>query len=160
MEYEISLTESAKRDMAFFKAAEQRIIVAGIVAHSRTGEAQRPLHSREKGSAMKTVNLRKVSPSVVQLLAMARKDSVLLLSEDGATFVLEEADEFEREAAALGGSERFIRFLRKRSRDEAKTSIEEFARQLAQETRNKTSQRTSRSQRKPKPRKKPRAARA
>ena len=47
---------------------------------------------------MKTVNLSKVSPSVGDLLAMARKKSVLLLSRDGASFVLEEAGEFDREA--------------------------------------------------------------
>ena len=33
MEYRISLTESAKGDIAYFKVHEQRIIVAGIIAH-------------------------------------------------------------------------------------------------------------------------------
>ena len=33
MEYRISLTESAKGDIAHFEAHEQRIIVAGIIAH-------------------------------------------------------------------------------------------------------------------------------
>jgi len=33
MEYRVSLTESAKRDIAYFEAHEQRIIVAGIIAH-------------------------------------------------------------------------------------------------------------------------------
>src|SRR5438874_11452593 len=56
---------------------------------------------------MKTINLKEESPSVAQLLAMARKKSVLLVSNDGATFVLEEADEFDREVAELGGSEKF-----------------------------------------------------
>src|SRR5438876_10789893 len=36
MEYEISLTESAKKDIEFFKASDQRIIVAGIIAHLKT----------------------------------------------------------------------------------------------------------------------------
>jgi len=61
---------------------------------------------------------------------MARKKSVLLVSKDGATFVLEEADEFDREVAELGSSEKFMRFLRKRSREKAVTSIEEFAEEL------------------------------
>src|SRR6059036_653796 len=85
---------------------------------------------------MKTINLREESPSVAQLLAMARKKSVLLVSKDGATFVLEEADEFDREVAELGGSEKFIKFLRKRSKEQAVTPIEEFAKQLIQETHN------------------------
>src|SRR5438093_13737805 len=86
---------------------------------------------------MKTVNLKTESPSVGELLAMARKKSVLVVSKDGATFVLEEADEFDREVAELGGSEKFIKFLRKRSKEQAVTPIEEFAKQLIQETHNK-----------------------
>jgi hypothetical protein len=86
---------------------------------------------------MKTVNLKKESPSVGELLAMARKKSVLLVSKDGATFVLEEADEFDREVAELGSSEKFMRFLRKRSKEKAVTSIEEFAEELTAKTHNK-----------------------
>jgi len=33
MRYQVSLTESAKRDIAHFEAHEQRRIVAGIIAH-------------------------------------------------------------------------------------------------------------------------------
>ena len=36
MEYRITLTESAKEDIAYFEAHEQRIIVAGIIAHLKT----------------------------------------------------------------------------------------------------------------------------
>ena len=85
---------------------------------------------------MKRINLKAKSPSVAQLLAMARKKSVLLVSENGATFLLEEADEFDREVAELGGSDKFIKFLSKRSKEQAVTSIEEFAKQLIQETHN------------------------
>lgn len=80
---------------------------------------------------MKTVNLNKESPSVTELLAMARKKSVLLVSRDGTSFVLEEADEFDREVAELGNSARFMRFLRKRSREKGETTIEQFAEELA-----------------------------
>ena len=108
---------------------------------------------------MKTINLKEESPSVAQLLAMARKKSVLLVSKDGATFVLEEADEFDREVAKLGGSEKFMKFLGKRSKGQAVTSIEEFARQLIQETHNDTLQPSSRARRKSKTQRNPRAAR-
>ena len=33
MEYQVSLTESAKKDIAFFEVSDQRVIVAGIIAH-------------------------------------------------------------------------------------------------------------------------------
>ena len=107
---------------------------------------------------MKTINLKEESPSVAQLLAMARKKSVLLVSKDGATFVLEEAGDFDREVAELGCSERFIKFLNKRSKEQPVTSVEEFAEQLIQETHN-TLPPPSRARRKPKSQKNPRAAR-
>ena len=82
---------------------------------------------------MKTVNLSKESPSVVELLAMARHKSVLLLSQDGTAFVLEEADDFDREVAELGNSERFMKFLEKRSKERGVISIERFAEELTRE---------------------------
>ena len=91
---------------------------------------------------MKTVNLDKESPSIGQLLAMARKKSVLLVSRDGASFVLEEADEFDREVAELGNSVRFMRFLQKRSKEKGVTSIEQFAEKFAEKTHNTAAQRT------------------
>jgi hypothetical protein len=81
---------------------------------------------------MKTVNLKKESPSVGELLAMARKKSVLVVSKDGSTFLLEEADEFDREVAELGSSEKFIRFLERRSKEKGVTSIEQFAEELTE----------------------------
>ena len=85
-----------------------------------------------------------------ELLAMARKKSVLLVSKDGATFVLEEADGFDREVAELGGSEKFMRFLSKRSKERAVTSIEQFAEDLNHETHKPAQQPTIRVRRKSK----------
>ena len=85
---------------------------------------------------MKTVNLNKESPSVGELLAMARKKSVLLVSREGAIFVLEEADEFDREVAELGNSARFMKFLKKRSQERGATSIEQFAEELTEKVHN------------------------
>jgi len=36
MEYEISLTESAKKDIAFYETTDQRIITAGIITHLKS----------------------------------------------------------------------------------------------------------------------------
>lgn len=79
---------------------------------------------------MKTIKLDKKAPSVNELLAIARTGSVLLVSEDGASFVLEEADDFDREVAQLGSSEKFMRFLKKRSQEKGVISIEQFAKEL------------------------------
>jgi hypothetical protein len=79
---------------------------------------------------------------------MARKKSVLLVSKDGATFVLEEADEFDREVAQLGSSEKFMRFLKRRSKEQVVTSIEEFAAGLTEKTHDTERQPTSRVRRK------------
>ena len=51
---------------------------------------------------MKTVNLSKESPSINELLIMARNKSLLLVADDGTTYLLEEADNFDQEAAQLG----------------------------------------------------------
>lgn len=79
---------------------------------------------------MKTIKVNKKAPSVDELLAMARRESVLLVSEDGASFVLEEADDFDREVAQLGSSEKFMKFLEKRSKEKGVMSIEQFAKEL------------------------------
>ena len=91
---------------------------------------------------MKTVNLDRESRSVGELLAMARNKSVLLVSNDGTTYVLEEANHFDREVAQLGSSERFMRFLRRRSKEKGVISIEEFAEELTEKMHNKAMQPT------------------
>ena len=91
---------------------------------------------------MKTVNLSKESPSVNELLAMAREKSVLLVSDDGRTYLLEEADDFDREVAALGNSEGFMRFLKKRSKEKSVISIEALAEELTEKMHNRPMQPT------------------
>ena len=76
---------------------------------------------------MKTINLDKKAPSVDELLAIARREVVLLVSQDGTSFVLEEADDFEREVTQLGNSGKFMKFLKERTHEESATSIERFA---------------------------------
>ena len=54
----------------------------------------------------------------------------MLVAQDGTSFVLEEADDFEREVDQLGNSENFMKFLKERSREKSVTSIEQFAGEL------------------------------
>jgi hypothetical protein len=84
---------------------------------------------------MTTIELNKESPSVNELLAIARREAVLLVSPDGSRFVLEEADDFDREVAELGNSGQFTNFLAERSREKGVISIEDYAQEL--ESRNR-----------------------
>lgn len=62
-----------------------------------------------------------------ELLAIARQEAVLLVSPDGTSFVLEEADDFDREVTELGSSKKFMSFLEERSREQGVISIEQLA---------------------------------
>ena len=55
MKYEISLTESAKKDIAFFEASDQRVIVAGIIAHLKNDNTtlQPPSRARRKSKSQR-----------------------------------------------------------------------------------------------------------
>lgn len=64
---------------------------------------------------MKTLDLKQRSVDVRELLAWALTESVLIRSEDGHEFILESADDFDREVAELGNSETFMSFLAERA---------------------------------------------
>ena len=66
---------------------------------------------------MKTVNLAEEDRSISEIIELAKLEPVLVHTSDGRDFVLEEADEFEREVAALGASPKFMSFLERRSRE-------------------------------------------
>ena len=75
---------------------------------------------------MKTVRLDETPLSVEELISLARDESLLLVSEDGTTFVLEEADDFDREVAELGSSEKFMAFLEARRKEGGRVTLEEY----------------------------------
>lgn len=66
---------------------------------------------------MKTVDLRKGKRSLGEVLTLAKSEAVLIHSASGEDFVLEHADDFDREVAALGGSAKFSSFLEARSKE-------------------------------------------
>jgi len=51
------------------------------------------------------------------VLTFAKSEAVLIHSPSGEDFVLESADEFDREVTALGASEEFASFLDARSKE-------------------------------------------
>ena len=79
---------------------------------------------------MKIIKLDNRTPSMDELLAIARREGVLLVSRDGTSFVLEEADDFEREVVQLGNSGKFMKFLKERSHEKSATSIEQLTGEL------------------------------
>ncbi|HZW33774.1 MAG TPA: hypothetical protein VFF52_23835 [Isosphaeraceae bacterium] len=64
-------------------------------------------------------------PSLDELLQFAAVDPVLIRNQEGVEFILEAADAFDREVAALSRSERLMSFLAGRSEEPGGTTLEE-----------------------------------
>ena len=79
---------------------------------------------------MKTLDLAGKRVTLDELLSLAATDSVRIVTAEGRAFVLEEADEFDKEVALLGKSKKFKRFLDERSKDSATTSLDDYRRSL------------------------------
>lgn len=77
---------------------------------------------------MKTLDLAQESITVENLLKLASACSVRIVSADGHAFVLESADDFDKEVELLGKSDKFLQFLNERSKEPAKMSLEEYRR--------------------------------
>jgi len=75
---------------------------------------------------VRTIDLDKEQPSLADVLTLAKSEPVVIHSGPGEDYLLESADEFDREAAALGGSERFLSFLQARSNEAGDISIDEI----------------------------------
>ncbi|MCX7014940.1 MAG: hypothetical protein NTW86_20710 [Candidatus Sumerlaeota bacterium] len=75
---------------------------------------------------MKTVDLSKKQRSLGEVLALAKSEAVLIHSPFGEDFILEHADEFDREVAALGGSAKFRSFLEDRAKEAPTIGIDEI----------------------------------
>jgi len=72
---------------------------------------------------MKRIDLKKESHSLSEVLAFAKSETVLIHSASGEVFVLEPADEFDREVAALGASQTFMSFLDARAKETGDISL-------------------------------------
>ena len=80
---------------------------------------------------MRLVDLNEIKPSVDEILDMAKSDSVIIKGSDGVQYILEEADEFEREAASFGKSEKFMSFLKKRSEEKGGRPLSEIIKEIS-----------------------------
>jgi len=79
---------------------------------------------------MKTLDLTRKNITLEGLLKLASAGSVRIVTTDGRTFVLENADDFDKEVNVLGKSKKFRRFLKERSKEAATTSLEDYRRSL------------------------------
>jgi hypothetical protein len=81
---------------------------------------------------MKTIDLTQEHPSIDELLRLAVRHPVLIRNQNGQEFLLETADAFDREVAALSRSEGFMSFLAGRSKEPGETSLEEIDRRVSE----------------------------
>ncbi|MBW1717191.1 MAG: hypothetical protein JRJ77_15445 [Deltaproteobacteria bacterium] len=79
---------------------------------------------------MKTINLSSHQLSVIELLRMARNDALLVKSQDGDTFIISTADEFDSEVELLRQNHSFLAMLDEFKKEENTISFEEVERNL------------------------------
>ncbi len=79
---------------------------------------------------MITLDLRHQKITLEELFRVARAESVLVVTDEGQEYILEAADEFDREVAELGRSEKFMDFLAERRKESGRIPLEEIERRL------------------------------
>ena len=79
---------------------------------------------------MKTLNLRRKNVTLEELFKLASTGALRIVTADGHAFILEDADDFDKEVKLLGKSKKFRRFLKERSKEAATTSLEDYRRSL------------------------------
>ena len=79
---------------------------------------------------MKTVDLAKENLSLAGLLAIARKESVLLQDTDGERFLLSIADDFSGEVELLKKNQEFLAFLDSCKKETATVSLDDVEERL------------------------------
>ena len=73
---------------------------------------------------MKTIDLSTGQHDLAEILALAKSEDILLHSQSGDDFLVERADEFDREVASLGSSTKFMSFLENRSKESDDISLQ------------------------------------
>lgn len=79
---------------------------------------------------MTTLDLSREQITVDGLLKLVSGGAVRIVTAEGQAFVLEEADDFDKEVEQLGRSEKFQKFLRERSKEPATRTLDEYRRSL------------------------------
>jgi hypothetical protein len=79
---------------------------------------------------VKTLDLAAKRMTLGQVLALAEEGALRILTTEGRTLVLEEADDFEKEVKLLGKSKKFQRFLNRRSKEPATMSLKDYRKSI------------------------------
>ncbi|MCU0491362.1 MAG: hypothetical protein MUD01_07235 [Chloroflexaceae bacterium] len=79
---------------------------------------------------MVTIHLEQQKITLEDLLRAAQTQPVLIVTAEGQEYVLEAADEFEREVAELSKSQKFMNFLGKRRKEAGRIPLAEIERRL------------------------------
>jgi len=82
---------------------------------------------------MKTVKLEDEKLGLEEVINIARKEPVLVLTPDGKEFLISEVDDFEKEVEALRGSPTFQKFLDERLRGKSTFPLEEVEKEIEKE---------------------------
>ena len=82
---------------------------------------------------MKTIDLEKEKMDLAAVIKIARREPVLLVTADGKGFCIAEADDFEKEVAALRESRAFQRFLDERSASTRRIPLEDIEAEIERE---------------------------
>ena len=63
------------------------------------------------------IDLRKEKYTIDELLTLSTSETLMIYDKDGKHYILEETDNFEEEVEKLGNSEKFLKFLNARSKE-------------------------------------------
>jgi mRNA-degrading endonuclease RelE of RelBE toxin-antitoxin system len=106
---------------------------AQMVSTCRSQGAQYSFHWGQGGTDMKTIDLEKEKMDLAEVIKIARREPVLLVTPDGKEFCIAEADDFEKEVEALRGSRAFQRFLDERSASARRIPLEDIEAEIEKE---------------------------
>jgi hypothetical protein len=79
---------------------------------------------------VRTIELAQSNLTLIELIDLAKEDTLILRKPDGTEFVLSAVDDFSAEVEALSQNQEFMDFLAERSRSTKRVSIEEARKHL------------------------------
>jgi hypothetical protein len=79
---------------------------------------------------MKTVNLAHKRITLNESLTLAKESAVRILTANGHALAREDESDLEKEVQILDKSKKFRRFLKKRSKEPATTSLDDYRKSL------------------------------
>ena len=79
---------------------------------------------------MKTIDLSETVPMLMEVLAQADEDTLILRTPEGREFVLAAVDNFAQEVALVSQNEELMQFLAQRSKETKRYTLSQVREQL------------------------------